>query len=131
MGISVDIYRDSSDARRYLFLESGKSPEDEVPSEVLDVLGDLVLYKEKRSIEKGTPLIGASPVEIIKSISENGYHIQGTKIEIKESSVSVAGAALGGSILGASFFGGPGAAVIGLIVGGLLARFAKDGADHD
>jgi uncharacterized protein YcgL (UPF0745 family) len=114
-----DIYRPKARSDLYLFVRSGTSPHMFL-ADMLSQLGELELLKTREVVE-GQSLIGASADEIIKNITQTGFHIQGVKVTTQ---VSDGGAAIGGGLLGASV-GGPAGAIIGAIIGLVLAEHAK------
>lgn len=93
--------------------------------QMLSQLGELEFIKT-RDIVSGQSLVGASADEIIKNISQSGFHIQGVKVSTQ---VSEGGAAIGGGLLGASV-GGPIGAIIGAVIGLALAEHAKKVPDE-
>lgn len=117
--MQCDIYRPKTRTDLYLFVRSGTSPQVFL-ADMLSQFGELELVKT-REILPGQSLVGASADEIIKNITQTGFHIQGVKVTTQ---VSEGGAAIGGGLLGASV-AGPVGAVIGLLVGLALAEHAK------
>jgi uncharacterized protein YcgL (UPF0745 family) len=114
-----DIYRPKARTDLYLFVRSGLSPQE------LSQFGELEFVKS-REIEPGQSLVGANADDIIRNVSQRGFHVQGVKVSTQ---VSEGGAALGGGLLGASV-GGPVGALVGAIIGLALAEHAKK-VPHD
>lgn len=124
--MKFDVYRSSKTETVFVFVESGVNPDQVIPEEYADHLGELNLFKTHKEIKPGDSLIGAPPEEIIANVQENGYSVQGVNIK---TDVSEVGAALGGGLLLASLGGGPIGALIGATVGYLIARGSKEDED--
>jgi len=121
--METDIYKSTLIPSAYLFVRAGNRT-DELPSQILDQLGELNYFKSITLIPD-SPLIAADPNIVIENIENNGYHIQGATITIKESDVSEVGAAVGGGILAVSLGLGPFGAIAGAAIGLWLANQSK------
>jgi uncharacterized protein YcgL (UPF0745 family) len=125
--MKCDIYKSGVLKNAYLFVPAGSSPKTSVTESVLSKLGTLSFFKTIE-FDMDSPLIAASPKEVIENIEKNGFHIQGAEVRVttKETpEISEAGAAIGGGILAASLGFGPVGAIVGAALGALLASSAK------
>lgn len=130
--MEYDIYKPSSKNNVYIFIEVGGVLENKVPENILHGYGDVAFVKTI-SFDDKSPLISAHPKEVIESIKNNGYFIQGAAVTTKVDNVSEAGAAIGSGILAASLGFGPLGAIVAAVAGYALANASKneDGGSND
>lgn len=83
--MKVDIYRakksPGTHEKLYIFVPSGFNVED-LPAEVIENTGGVIAEKTI-DIQPGEKRIALDSDEALKNLSEKGYHVQGSKIEIE------------------------------------------------
>ncbi len=83
--MKVDIYRaknsPGSHEKIYIFVPSG-SDINNLPPEIQEKAGGLILEKTI-DIQPGEKRIALDSDEALRNLSENGYHVQGSKIEFE------------------------------------------------
>lgn len=84
--MDVDIYKAKKSPRprekKFVFVRAGADV-NSLTQDLKEHLGELLFFK-KMTIKRGEKRIALDSDEAISNIEANGYHIQGTKIEIKE-----------------------------------------------
>lgn len=80
----VDVYKASKasdrNSRRFLFVPEGSDPKS-LPREVSELLGNLQKVRTME-IQPGEKRIALDTDEAISDISQSGYHVEETKIEV-------------------------------------------------
>jgi uncharacterized protein YcgL (UPF0745 family) len=84
--MKVDIYRAKKSPgiheKIYIFVNSGAEIQNLLPPEVLKKTDGLV-FEKTIDIQPGENRIALDSDEALKNLSEQGYHVQGSKIEFK------------------------------------------------
>lgn len=83
--MNVDVYKSKKSSgpreKTYILVSAGEDIES-LPQKVKDQLGELIFFKNI-DLVPGKPRIAIDPDQAIQNIQNNGYHIQGTKIDIQ------------------------------------------------
>lgn len=118
--MQFDIYRAKGRQDLYLFVPNGTQPGFPAVAALGSGPEELEFVKS-RELLPGQKVAGVASEEIIKGVSVNGFHVQAVKVSTE---VSDGGAAIGGGLLGASI-AGPFGAIVGSLIGLVLAEHAK------
>lgn len=115
-GLRCAVFRSTHVPNIYVVLPAQSDPNGIF--EIVVRFGPLQRLKDL-DITPGTNLVGASADEILRSIAQKGYHIQGAEVRVQVSEVS---SAVAGGLLGAALGGGPIGALVGAALGAVIAN---------
>ena len=118
--MQFDVYRPKGRQDLYLFVPAGTPPGFPAVAALGCAPEELEFFKS-RELLPGQRVAGVPSEELINGVAINGFHVQAVKASTE---VSDGGAAIGGGLLGASI-AGPFGAIVGSLIGLVLAEHAK------